>query len=147
MAMDTEAVRVQLVDTLVADFAAAHPLAKINYENLRLDQDDDNGWIYISVIPGDLVRRNLGSRATSGNVANYSQFGIVQVQMAIKKDGGTRTLHQFADTIITSLQDRDWSISGGRLFTSNGDRRTRGIVAGSFAMNVNIEWEYHTSLS
>lgn len=146
MAIDTDAVRVQLVDTLVPDFAAAHPLAKINYENTRLEQDDDNGWIYISVIPGDLVRRDIGSRA-SGNSAQYGQIGIMQVQMAIKKDGGTKILNEFADTIINSLIDRDWSIAGGRLMTLNGDRRVRGVIAGSYAMNVIIEWEYRTTLS
>jgi hypothetical protein len=146
MAMDTDAVRVQLVDTLVTDFAAAHPLAKINFENQRLEQDDTNGWIYVSIMPGDMVRRELGSRASGGST-QYGQLGIVQVQMAIKKDGGTKTLHEFADTIINSLVDRDWSISGGRLMTLNADRRVRGVVAGSYAMNVIIEWEYRTSLS
>jgi hypothetical protein len=147
MAMDTDAVRVQLVDTLVTDFVAAHPLAKINFENQRLEQDESNGWIYVSIMPGDMVRKEIGSRATSGQSAQYSQFGIVQVQMAIKKDGGTKTLHAFADTIINSLVDRDWSISGGRLMTLNADRRVRGVIAGSYAMNVIIEWEYRTSLS
>lgn len=146
MAMDTDAVRVKLVDTLVTPFAAAHPNAKINYENTRLEQDDDNGWIYISVIPGDLVRRDIGSRASGGS-AQYGQIGVMQVQMGIKKDGGTKTLHEFADTIINAMIDQDWSISGGRLMTLNGDRRVRGVIAGTYAMNVIIEWEYRTSLS
>lgn len=147
MTIDTDAIRVQLVDTLVPDFAAAHPSAKINFENQRLVQDETNGWIYISVMPGDMLRREIGSRASSGQSAQYGQIGIVQVQMGVKKDSGTKLLHEFADTIINSLLDRDWSISGGRLMTKNADRRVRGLVAGTYAMNVIIEWEYRTSLS
>lgn len=147
MSIDTEAVRVKLVETLVPAFASAHPDAKINFENQPVEQDDDNGWIYVSVIPGATNRTSIGSRQNPGSVVRYCQYGIMQVQMVIKKDAGTRKLHQFADTIINTMNDLDWSMASGRLMTLNADRRTRGVVGGSYAMNVNIEWECTATLT
>lgn len=139
--MNTDAVRTQLINTLVPAFASAHPTAVINYENQRLDQgadgDEGNGWIYVSVIPAGSKRKNL-----SRTNIQYCHNGIIQIQMGISKDKGTRKLHQFADTIINTMVDRDWNIEGGRLITFNADRRTRGVIGATYAMNVNISWEY-----
>lgn len=145
--IDSDEVRQKLVEVLEPAFSAAHPNSPINYENQPIAQDDVNGWIYVSVIPGKFMRKNIGSRNNTAQSASYCLHGIMQVQMAIQKDKGTRKLHQFADTLSMALVDQDWSIPNGRLLTKNADRRTRGVIEGTFAMNFNLEWEYHVTLS
>jgi len=137
MSLDLDAVRAHLETQIITAMAAAHPNAKVNAENRPPQQDPINGWYHIAVIFGDVQRADI-----SKNYRRFRQYGVVNVTLMVGKDRGTQLVNDMTATVLVSLLDKTWALNGGTLRTHSGERRTRGVISDTYAVNALMEFEY-----
>lgn len=134
-------VREKVYQIFASEFAAEHPTVLQRFENQKFEQPNNVPWIYVSVLPGDSIRADIGT-----NQKNFYHYGAIQVQLMVPESTGTKQLHEMAWTAFRVLADRDWPLPEGKMTTYNCQRRTRGIIGGAYVMNVITEYRHDEAL-
>ena len=138
--MSFEAARAAIFGTFKQEFGLAYPTTKVYYENQKFEQPVGQPWVSIAFIP------NLSRRADIGTVKHFKHEGVVNVNVMVPEDTGTKTMHEMADKVFTVLADRDWGIGDNKVTTYGVQRRSRGVVAGYYVHNIQCEFCLDASL-
>ncbi len=139
--MGLDAVRTKTEQVLAAALAAAHPTAKINYENVKFMQPKQAPWVEVRMTPGKTTRADVGSRRVRHS------WGVVNLTVLVPEETGTATIHNIGDTIENAFLDRNFALpgDGGYLTYYCVTRRNRGVINGFLAHGVMIEYRNQTN--
>lgn len=133
--MSTEAVRNAIAASLVTSMSSRQPGLLLAFENTKFTQPKGTAWVYVSILPGDTKRADIGS------TQRYHTCGVVNCQIFVPEDTGTQLLRQIGDSITASLIDRQIQIAGQGSCTFYGvERKNRGTMNGWYSHTVACEY-------
>lgn len=134
--MSFDAVRQTAYAVISSELAPRVPGIKICFENQKFDQPNDP-WIYVALIPGDSQRMEVSSSRL------YRHHGLINVQIMVPQDKGTKVLHDVTQAVFEVLADRQWNLPGaGRMTTYCCKRRNRGLLNGFLTYSIQTEYRH-----
>lgn len=122
----------ETIETLIqAEFGAAMPTVAMVFENTRREHPKEAPWIYTTIVEGKSRRVNIGAARQFGG------HGVVNVQIMVPENTGTKTLRRIGDAVFNILADRQLSMPGiGSITLCDVEKRGRPPVNGWLPMNV-----------
>lgn len=132
--MSFDVARQAVFQTFKTEFGLAFPTVKVHYENQPFDQPKGAAWVSLAFIP------NLSRRADIGADMNFKHEGVINVNVMVPENTGTKDQHTMADKVFTILADREWGLAEGRLITYGIQRRSRGLIGGFYTANIQCEF-------
>jgi hypothetical protein len=138
--MDFAALHKTMFDTFRHEFGARQPGVPVGYENQPFDQPKNAPWAYITLVPGEVGRKEVSSAQV------MRICGVVNVQLMVPQDTGTRKLHEMAAAVVKIYGDRDFPLADGKVTTRNVEIRNRGLMHGFYTFSVQAEFKYDTRL-
>lgn len=120
------------IETLIQDeFGTAMPSVEMVFENTRRDHPKQAPWIYVTIVEGKVFRANIG------NASQFVACGVVNVQVMVPENTGTKTLRQIGDVVFNILADRQVALADlGSITFSEVDKRSRQPVNGWLPMSI-----------
>jgi hypothetical protein len=138
--MDFSSVHKTLFDTFKYEFGVRQPDVPVGYENQPFDQPKGAPWAYITLVPGAVLRKEISSAQV------MRAHGVVNVQLMVPQDKGTRKLHQMAEAVTKIFADRDFPLADGKITTCDVEIRNRGLMHGFHTFSVQASYQYDTRL-
>jgi hypothetical protein len=133
--MSLDAVREHLTDVFKTGFGTAHPTIPVAWENQRFNRPANSAYVDFSVQFGAIVRANIGENGRDRH------HGLINVQLQVPEDTGTRLLNEMSQTVVDLLKHKAWSLGAdGKLVTCNPDVRSRPNINGYACRAVMIEF-------
>lgn len=139
--MDLASVHKLVFDTFKFEFGSRQPGVAMSFENQPFTQPKGQPWVHITLIPGEVKRKEISSAQV------IRMCGVVNVQLMVPQDQGTRKLHQMADAVVKIFGDRDFSLPDGRIITYGLEVRNRGLLNGFHCFSVQADYRYETRLN
>jgi hypothetical protein len=138
--MSFDSVREAVFATFQDEMAVAQPGVAICYENQKFDQPS-GPWFYVAIVPGDSRRAEISSSRA------FFHYGIVNVQIMVPQDTGTKRLNELTQAAFNILADRNWALTGGgSLTTYCCKKRNRGLQNGFLTYNLQAEFRHDERL-
>lgn len=139
--MSFDSVRVAVTTTIQNELAPKAPDIPIHFENQKFKQPQ-GPWFYVAVIPGD------GQRMEISSSRRYRHFGVINMQVMVPQDVGTKLLNELTNIAFTVLADRSWVLpGGGRMTTHCCKRRNRGLLNGFLTYSIQVEYRHDEAIS
>lgn len=98
--------RAQVEQAVQALMAAEYPTVPVKYENVSFTQPD-GPWVAVTTISGTSFRTDLGSKYT----VRYS--GIVQIDVLVPEDTGTRLCNEISEKLALLFQEKEFRLEDG----------------------------------
>lgn len=138
--MSFDQAREAIFETFKTEFGTAYPSTKVYFENQPFEQPKGAPWVSIAFLP------NVSHRAALGPGNQFHHLGVLNVNVYVPENTGTKVMHQMGDKVFNILADREWSLAAGALTTYGCERRTRGATQGWYIHNVQCEFRLDASL-
>ena len=136
--MAFDAVRAKVHDVLEQAFAAKNPGTLVVTENHKFTRQPTQPWVYISMQPGVVKRRNIGTHRRE-----YRRLGIVIVNVMVPIDSGTKALSDLAETAFVAIGDRNFNLGAdGYLKLCDAQQKSRGTINGFLTWNIQVEYHH-----
>lgn len=120
---------------LSQQFVTKRPTVPMHFENTKFAKPTNSAWVYVTLIDGESVRANIG------NPYQWKSTGVVNCQVLVPEDTGTRLCRSIIDDIFSILADRQIPmVPEGSITFCYAERRNRGTVGGWYAMNFVCEF-------
>ena len=115
-----------------SQWATAHPTIPVLYDSSDQQIGAGDTHLTLSILFGPTERKNIGS------YKNHRLYGIISINILVKKGTGTRTSLGYADTAATIFRDEQFS---GVLCRSPYVKRI-GLLDEWMAYNVSTPFQY-----
>ena len=136
--MGFDAVRAKVAEVLEQVLAVKHPGTLVVMENHKFSRTPTQPWVYITMQPGVIKRKNIGTRKRE-----YRRLGIVVVNIMIPIDSGSKILYDISDTVFTAIGDRNFNLGvDGYLKLCDATQRNRGTINGFLTWNIQVEYHH-----
>jgi len=108
-------------------FAANFTALAIKWENQPFDIVNDTAYVALTILTG------AGHQASLGGASALQRYaGVIQIDIYVPEDTGTKVAKQHADTIESIFRQVQFSAgSSGTIFTRTPSIKTLGTMAGS----------------
>lgn len=136
--MAFDAVRAKTAEVLEQAFAAKSPGTLVVMENHKFTRQPTQPWVYISMQPGAVRRKNIGTRRRE-----YRRSGIVIVNIMVPVDSGSKALYDLSEIAFVAIADRNFSLGAdGYLKLCDATQRNRGVINGFLTWNIQVEYHH-----
>jgi len=112
----------------------------VKYENIPYTQPTDATWVSLTILSGSGTVDSIGSGAN--RLERFS--GVIQIDIYVPEDGGTKSARDIADLVHTVFDNVQFSSgSSGTITTRVPSYSTLGVEAGWHHSVVSVA--YHRS--
>jgi hypothetical protein len=136
--MAFDAVRAKTASVLEQAFAASAPGTLVVMENHKFTRQPTQPWVYVSMQPGVVKRKNIGTRKRE-----YRRMGIVIVNIMVPVDSGSKALYDLSEIAFTAIADRNFNLGAdGYLKLCDATQKNRGVINGFLTWNIQVEYHH-----
>lgn len=136
--MAFDAVRAKAVNVLEQAFAASAPGTLVVFENHKFTRQPTQPWVYITMQPGVVKRKNIGTRSRQ-----YRRMGIVIVNIMVPVDSGSKALYDLSEIAFIAIADRNFNLGAdGYLKFCDAQQKNRGTINGFLTWNIQVEYHH-----